>query len=174
RAARARGALAAQTPAMQGDIALLHALRDALPGVIFAGDSTQLTYAGIVGYDAAAPRSFWTSATGFGTLGYGLPGAIGAALARPERPVVALVGDGGFLFSVGEMAAATEAGARLIVLLHDNAGYAEIKTNMLLVDVAPLGVDMVVPDFVAMARPYGWQWVEASSGAAHNEDSKAA
>ncbi len=174
RAARARGALAAQTPAMQGDIALLHALRDALPGVIFAGDSTQLTYAGIVGYDAAAPRSFWTSATGFGTLGYGLPGAIGAALARPERPVVALVGDGGFLFSVGEMAAATEAGARLIVLLHDNAGYAEIKTNMLLVDVAPLGVDLVVPDFVAMARSYGWQGVEASSGAALIEACKAA
>lgn len=166
RAQATRAALAQEAPAMRGDIALLHALRDALPGVIFSGDSTQLTYAGIVGYDAAGPRSFWTSATGFGTLGYGLPGAIGAALARPGQPVVALVGDGGFLFSVGEMAAAAEAGARVIVLLHDNAGYAEIKTNMLLADVAPLGVDLAVPDFVAMARSYGWQGVEADSGAA--------
>ena len=165
RAAGVRAALDRQSRAIQGDIALLHRLRDELPGVIFAGDSTQLTYAGIVGYDAAEPRTYWTSATGFGTLGYGLPGAIGAAIARPDRPVIALAGDGGYLFSVGEMAAAVEARARVIVLLHDNGGYGEIKTNMLLVDVAPLGVDLVVPDFVAMAKSYGWQGVEASSGA---------
>lgn len=175
RAAKARGDFTAQaSKAIRGDLAILGALRDALPGVIFAGDSTQLTYAGIAGYDAAAPRTFWTSATGFGTLGYGLPGAIGAALGQPDRPVIALAGDGGYLFTVGEMAAATEAKARVIVLLHDNGGYGEIKTNMLLVDVAPLGVDLVVPDFVAMARSYGWQAVEAETPEALIDACKAA
>lgn len=174
RAARARGALAVQAPATQGDIALLHALRDALPGVIFAGDSTQLTYAGIMGYDAAAPRTYWTSATGFGTLGYGLPGAIGAALARPDRPVVALSGDGGLLFTVGEMAAAAEARARVILLLHDNDGYGEIKAAMERVEVTPLGVDLATPDFVAMARAFGWRGVEAETPDALIEACKAA
>ena len=166
RAAQARGALKQQPAAVLGDLALLHGLRDALPGVVFAGDSTQLTYSGIIGYDAAEPGTYWTSATGFGTLGYGLPAGIGAAIGLPDRPVIALSGDGGFLFTVGEMAAATEARARVIVLLHDNAGYGEIKTHMVLDGVAPLGVDLVVPDFVAMARAYGWQAVEAESGAA--------
>lgn len=156
RAAAAREALKAQTPAMQGDFALLHALRDAFPKVLLVGDSTQLTYAGIVGYDAAQPHSYWCSATGYGTLGYGMPAAIGAAIGQPDRPVIALSGDGGLLFSVSEMAAATEAGIRIVLIVHDNAGYYEIKANMELVDVPPLGVDLVSPDFIAMAGSYGW------------------
>ena len=120
------------------------------------GDSTQLTYAAILGFEAAVPHGYWCSATGFGTLGYGLPGAIGAAIGAPDRPVVSLIGDGGLMFTVGEMAAAVEAGARVIMLTHDNGGYGEIKTAMLADDVAPLGVDLTVPDLPGIAAACGW------------------
>lgn len=157
RAEAGRASLAGAGALVAGDLRLLHTLRDALPGLLIAGDSTQLTYAGNMGYEAGVPGGYWSSASGFGTLGYGLPAGIGAALGAPDRPVIALSGDGGLMFTLGEMAAAAEARARVILLLHDNAGYGEIKTHMLAAGVAPLGVDLKTPDFVAIARACGWQ-----------------
>lgn len=147
---------AALSPAVQGDLRLLSAVREALPGCLVVGDSTQLSYAGNLGYEAGQPHGYWSSASGFGTLGYGLPAAIGAAVGAPDRPVVALLGDGGLMFTVGEMAAAVEAKARVIMLTHDNGGYGEIKSAMLAADVAPLGVDLAVPDLPVIATACGW------------------
>lgn len=163
RAAKARGAISEQTEATQNDLKLLHALRDALPELLIAGDSTQLTYSGIIGYDAEAPHSYWCSATGFGTLGYGLPGGMGAAVGAPDRPIVALSGDGGLLFTIGEMALAAEENLRMILILHDNSGYGEIKSNMIAADVAPVGVDLKTPDFIGLAKAYGWQAEDVTS-----------
>ena len=90
-------------------------------------------------------------------MGYGLPAGIGAKLAAPDRPVVVLVGDGGFQFTIGELAAAVEAKVGLIVLLWNNDGYGEIKTYMLDRQIAPIGVDIFTPDFLAIARGFGCQ-----------------
>ena len=157
RAHAARQGRAGLEPFMGDALAMLNALRDALPEALFVGDSTQLIYAGNLGFTPGRPRSWWNSATGFGTLGYGLPAAIGAALGASGRPVLALVGDGGLQFSLAELASATEAGVPLILLLHDNSGYGEIKSAMTAAQVAPLGVDLFTPDLESIARACGWR-----------------
>nr|WP_325251298.1 5-guanidino-2-oxopentanoate decarboxylase [Amylibacter sp.] len=157
--ARARQAMSgcANLPsALRGDLKMLSLVRDLLPEAIFVGDSTQLVYSGNTGFAAATPSSYFNSATGFGTLGYGLPAAIGAALAAPERPVIALVGDGGLQFTLAELTSAVEAQTPVILLLHDNNGYGEIKSYMQSNGIAPLGVDILTPDIAAIALACGW------------------
>lgn len=134
---------------------LMEAVDAAFPDAVFVGDSTQTVYAANQFFRARQPRSFFNASTGYGTLGYGLPAAIGAAIGVAERPVIALVGDGGVLFSIGELAAAVEAQQAVIVLLWNNDGYGEIRNCMAADGIAPLGVDLVVPDFVAIARGFG-------------------
>ena len=141
---------------MRADIALLHSLRDAVPEALWVGDSTRLVYAGNMGFAACRPRSWFNASVGFGALGYGMPAAIGAALAEPQRLVVCLAGDGGLQFTLGEMGTAMEVGARLVVLLLNNRGYGEIKSAMQACGVEPVGVDLHTPDFVALAHSYGW------------------
>ena len=63
---------------------LMETVRDTLPGAVLVGDSAQPVYAGCIYYPSAAPRSWFCSATGYGTLGYALPAAIGAQLAAAE------------------------------------------------------------------------------------------
>ncbi|WP_184050150.1 5-guanidino-2-oxopentanoate decarboxylase [Paraburkholderia sp. MM5384-R2] len=126
-----------------------------LPDVIIAGDSTSPVYAGNFVHDAPAPRSWFNSSTGYGTLGYGLPAAIGAKLAAPQRPVVCLIGDGGLQFTLPELASAVEARVPVIVLLWNNFGYGEIRKYMVGRDITPVGVDIYTPDFTALARGFG-------------------
>ena len=135
--------------------ALIELVAERLPGAIFIGDSTQTVYAGNLSFNPAAPRRWFNSSTGYGTLGYGLPAALGAQLAAPGTPVVALVGDGGLLFTLSELACAVEAQLAVIVLLWNNQGYGEIRKYMLRHEVEPIGVDLATPDFVAIARGFG-------------------
>jgi acetolactate synthase-1/2/3 large subunit len=156
RAERAMGGRAELSGAMLGDVAMLEVMRDTLPEAIFVGDSTQLVYAGNTAFAAARPASYFNSATGFGTLGYGLPAAVGAALGAEGRPVIALVGDGGLQFCLAELASAVEAHVPVILVLHDNNGYGEIKTYMQSKGIAPLGVDILTPDLTEIAKASGW------------------
>lgn len=134
---------------------LLRLLQDCLPELIVMGDSTQPVYSGNFLYESAHPRSWFNSATGYGTLGYGLPAGIGAKLAAPQRPVVALIGDGGIQFTLTELASAVEAQAPIIVVLWNNRGYGEIKRYMQQRNIQPIGVDIYTPDFLALARGLG-------------------
>lgn len=155
RAAAARDDLSILEDHFRSDIALLEELREALPDAPMIGDSTQLTYAGNIGFAASRPGYYFNSATGFGTLGYGLPAAIGAAVAH-GGPVICLTGDGGLQFCLAEMASAREINAPVIMVLHDNNGYGEIKSFMQAHQMPPLGVDIHTPDLRAMARACGW------------------
>lgn len=157
RAHLANAGRAALPPAMRANLTILNLIRDTLPDALIVGDSTQLVYAGNTAFAAAVPGGYFNSATGFGTLGYGLPAAIGAALGAPGRPVVALVGDGGLQFSVAELASAVEARVPVILMLHDNSGYGEIKSYMQSLGIPPLGVDILTPDLAAIAKACGWQ-----------------
>ncbi len=139
---------------------LMETVRDTLPGAVLVGDSAQPVYAGCIYYPSASPRSWFCSATGYGTLGYALPAAIGAQLAAPERPVVALVGDGGLQFTIQELASAREVEAPVIVLLWNNNGYGEIKTYMVSRQIHPIGVDIFTPDFQLLAKGFGCEAVK--------------
>jgi acetolactate synthase I/II/III large subunit len=150
-------ALASLSAPMQRQIAFLDVIRNTLPSAILVGDSTQPVYAGNMGFAAATAGSWFNSATGYGTLGYALPASSGAGLAAPDRPIVCLVGDGGFQFSVGELAVPRDIGAWTAIVLWNNHGYREIKTSMLAVDIEPEGVDVRPPEFSALARAYGYE-----------------
>lgn len=142
-------------PAQRAHQRLLAIVAQALPGVIIAGDSTQPVYGGNLVHEPDAPRSWFNSSTGFGTLGYGLPAAIGARLGGGGRPVVCLIGDGGLQFTLPELACAVEAQAPVIVILWNNSGYGEIKRYMTERDIEPVGVDIFTPDFMTLARGFG-------------------
>lgn len=127
------------------------------PDLVVAGDSTQPVYGGNLTFDALAPRRWFNSSTGYGTLGYGLPAAIGAKLACPELPVVALIGDGGLQFTIAELATAVELRLSLPILLWNNRGYGEIKSYMRDRGIPEIGVDIFTPDFQTIARGFGAQ-----------------
>ena len=170
RAAEIRDAVRALWwPAIAKHRRLLDAVDRALPDAVIAGDQCQPVYGGNQFYAPTRPRSWFNASTGYGTLGYALPAAIGAKLARPDRPVVALIGDGGLLFTVAELASAVEAQVPIVVLLWNNRGYGEIKTYMNEVGVTPIGVDLVTPDFVAVARGFGCV-ADRAEGLAHLAD----
>ncbi len=151
-----RDAAAAELPRRYARHAkLLEGLWRALPDAVVIGDSTEPAYFGLA---AAAPpraRSWWTSATGFGCLGYAIPAAIGAKIANPRRPVVALVGDGGAQFTLPEIAAAVEAHAHVIIVVWNNSGYGEIRAAMTDRRIEPEGVNLSAVDFQALARGFG-------------------
>lgn len=156
RAEHARAAARAElSPAMQAQLAVVETIRDALPGAIIVGDSTQPVYAANLYYDHDRPGGWFNAATGYGTLGYGPPAAIGAALAAPDAPVVCLCGDGGFQFTLPELGAAADTGAAVIFVVWNNRGYREIETSMRSVGVEPVGVSPAPPDFVKIAEAYG-------------------
>ena len=138
-----------------GHIDLLQEIWQALPEATLVGDSTQLVYAGNMYVAAPRPASWFNSATGFGTLGYAAPGAIGAALGHPARPVVALLGDGGFQFTLAELGSARDCDADVAFLVWNNSGYMEIETSMEASHITPIGVTPSAPDFSAVAAAYG-------------------
>ena len=143
------------TPICATSSRVVEAIRDALPGAIIVGDSTQPVYAANLYYDHDRPGGWFNAATGFGALGFGPPAAIGAALAAPDTPVVCLTGDGGFQFTMPELGAALDAGAPVIFVVWNNRGYREIETSMLDAGVEPVGVSPAPPDFLKIADAYG-------------------
>ncbi|MFK3907228.1 5-guanidino-2-oxopentanoate decarboxylase [Pseudomonas monteilii] len=155
RAAQVRDRLAEDFTGWAHYRRLFDCLLEVLPEARFVGDSTQTVYSGNHLVELAGPRRWFNSSTGYGTLGYGLPAAIGAKLADPQRAVISLMGDGGLQFSLPELASAVEARVGLIVLLWNNQGYGEIKRYMERRDITPLGVDIYTPDFIAIARGFG-------------------
>jgi thiamine pyrophosphate-dependent acetolactate synthase large subunit-like protein len=134
---------------------------------ILAGDSAMACYYGAYSnLPRYLPGSFLYP-TGLGTLGYGLPAAIGAQVARRSTRVTALHGDGGFMFTAPELATAAAMRLPLAVIVVDNGGYGEIKREMLERGDSPKAVDMPSPDFAALARSLGCH------GVAHPEDLEA-
>lgn len=134
------------------------ALDRALPEAILVGDSTAPVYAGNHLVQRESPRRWFNSSTGFGTLGYALPAAIGARRAAPDRPVVALVGDGGLMFTLSELAASVDERLPVVVLVWNNAGYEEIRRAMDDAGVVHCGVDPIAPNFEQIAAGFGCQW----------------
>jgi len=137
------------------------ALQEALPDLVLVGDSAQPTYRAWLQYETDAPRRYFHSASGYGTLGYAIPAAIGAKLGTPGLPVAALIGDGAAQFTLGELSAAAELGLPVIFLLWNNGGYEEIRRFMCESGVEPTGVSLKSPDFLKVAEGLGCRAVRA-------------
>lgn len=91
---------------------------------------------------------------GWGTLGFGFPASLGAALAG-AGPAVCVAGDGGFLFACGELATVVQERLTLTVVLVDDGGYGMLRFDQQHAGDEPFGVDLHRPDFEALARSFG-------------------
>ena len=105
----------------------LRALDEAVSDdVVYATDNAMCVYYGAVGNLQSSRAGSFHFPAGFGTLGFTVPVAIGAALAAPERQVVGITGDGGFLFTATELAVAAAQRLNIAIVIFDNEGYGEI------------------------------------------------
>ena len=160
RAAALRATLEASwDEATRGQTLFLKTVLEVLPNIVFVGDSTQPVYTGNLTLDLDQPRRWFNSSTGYGTLGYALPAAVGAWIGSQDKgernPVACLIGDGGLQFTLSELASAVEARTPIIVLLWNNQGYEEIKKYMVNRAIEPVGVDIYTPDFIGVAKALG-------------------
>ncbi|MEU6115192.1 5-guanidino-2-oxopentanoate decarboxylase [Streptomyces sp. NPDC047117] len=175
-AARTAAALRAERDAETAErdarwLPYLRAIREELAAdAVLTSDSAQCCYYGALPHLPVGPEGRYLHPTGFGTLGYALPAAIGAKAAAPERQVVALSGDGGLQFSVQELATAVQLRLPLPVVVFDNGGYGEIRDEMAARGDRPVAVDLPPPgvppvDLSALARAYGGHGARAGTPA---------
>ncbi|MBN1402582.1 MAG: thiamine pyrophosphate-binding protein [Anaerolineae bacterium] len=131
-------------------------LRAALEqGVIVSLDPTLPTYWASTYLSAPRPRSV-LNPYHFMTLGFGLPAGIGAAIACPERPIVVVCGDGGFMYTLQELATAVKYGLNLKVLVFNNDCYGAIRRHQeRRYEGRVIDADLVNPDFLALGQAFG-------------------
>jgi len=145
----------AEGPERQQHRRVLEVIRQALPrDAIVATDMTQIAYAGNEIFPVYQPRS-WLHPVGFGTLGYAVPAAIGARLGAPNRPVAAIVGDYGFLYTAPELAVAVEQELPVVFLLWNNEELGAIRDSMERNGIQPTAITPRNPDFPALAKAFG-------------------
>ena len=153
-ALRAHRAATALRPEPQES--LLAAVRAAVPedGILISG-MTQMGYYARAFWPTYEPRTFITSSYS-GNLGYAYPTALGAKVAQPDRPVVALCGDGGFLFNSQELATAVQHGINVVaVVFNDNAFGNVLRDQVNRFEGRVVGAELHNPDFVKLAEAYG-------------------
>ncbi|MEM7330804.1 MAG: 5-guanidino-2-oxopentanoate decarboxylase [Chloroflexota bacterium] len=136
-------------------IKTLQALREILPDdAVIAGDIAQLVYTGSFAMPVDAPR-LWHYPAGFCTLGCGLPNGMGAKMAFPDKPVIVLAGDGGFMFTVQDLITAAELELSLPIIIWNNGALLQIKEDMEHRNIPPIGVEGINPDFNLLAQSMG-------------------
>jgi acetolactate synthase-1/2/3 large subunit len=121
--------------------------------LILVGDSTRPTYYAAWQLETRAPARYFHSASGFGTLGYALPAALGAAAAGIGS-VAALIGDGGLQFTLPELTTGAQARLAVPVLVWNNFGYAEIENSMSAQQVPVDSTLILTPDFQQAAAAH--------------------
>lgn len=129
------------------------------PDAIICADSTQLAYTGNHYYPTATPGT-WLFPNGYGTLGSAMPAAVGAKIGKPDREVLAIVGDGSFLYSIEELTTAVENNLAVPIIVWNNRAYGEIRDAMIASGIPTVGVDLYTPDFLMIARGFGCHAVQ--------------
>ncbi|MEO1641154.1 MAG: thiamine pyrophosphate-binding protein [Pseudomonadota bacterium] len=138
-----------------GILPVADALRAALPAnTMIYSDMTQFAYAAKEVYPMDRP-GHWHHPYGFGTLGYALPAAIGGKVGVGDQPVVAILGDYGFQYTMQELAVAVELGQNLPIIIWDNGKLGEIEDSMVRAQIAPNAVVQRNPDFLKLAEAFG-------------------
>ncbi len=122
---------------------------------IFVDELTQMGYAARLMMPVYKPRTYVSS--GYqGTLGYGFPTALGVKVAKPDLPVLSIAGDGGFMFSVGELATAVQHRIPLVTIIFNNDAYGNVRTMQIRdYDERVIATDLLNPDFVKLGESFG-------------------
>ncbi len=148
--------VAADLCVLAPQIGYLKAIRDVLPdhGVVI-DELTQVGYAARNAYEARAPRTYISS--GYqGTLGWGVATALGAKHALGDVPVIAISGDGGFMFNVQELATAVRHRIPAVMVVFNDGAYGNVRNMQRdLHGNRLIGSDLANPDFVRLAESFG-------------------
>ncbi|MDT0435971.1 MULTISPECIES: thiamine pyrophosphate-binding protein [Streptomyces] len=151
--AKVASRIAAQELTLEQQV--LASVRRALPATSPSfWDMTILAYWAWSAFDPEGPNRMH-SAQGAGGLGYGFPAALGAAAADPTRPVLAVSGDGGALYSIAELATARQLGLDVTWLIVDDGGYGILREYMTDAFGEPTATELTRPDYVALAESFG-------------------
>ena len=166
RAATARAGLAEARTA-DPHTPWIDAISRALPAdAILTADSAQVAYQAHHYLPLNTPGR-WIAPYGYGTLGPALPMAVGAAVAAPHQPIIALAGDGSSLFTLPELATArdlgAQTGANITYVIWDNGGYREIEVSFDRTDIKPAGVRTTAHDLGMIAKGFGARVTRPSS-----------
>ena len=145
----------------------LQAIRTALPpDGFFVDEMCQVGFASWFGFPVSTPDVFIT--TGYqGTLGYGFPTALGVKVACPDRAVVSVCGDGGFMFAAPELATAVQFGIGVVVIVFDNSCYGNVRRDQRQsFENRLIASELHNPDFVALGESFGVPSARVSTPAA--------
>src|SRR3954447_25089229 len=148
--------IAAEVTVLAPQLAYLRAIRDVLPddGVLI-DELTQVGYAARSCYETRKARTFISSGYQV-TLGWGVATALGAKHALGDTPVVALSGDGGFMFNVQELATAVRHRIPVVIILFNDSAYGNVRNmQKSLHGNRVIGSDLVNPDFMKLADSFG-------------------
>lgn len=158
---------------VQPQLSILGVIRNALPDDgILVDEITQVGYASWYGYPVYAPRTLITSGYA-GNLGYGLPTAIGVKVANPDHKVIALSGDGGFMFHVGELATAVRYQLNMVIIVFSDGAFTNVaRAQNKRFGGRVIGTALTNPDFAAMAESFGATGYTAHSVAELDEKIK--
>lgn len=133
------------------------------PSAIVSIDATAASYWGGMFLKVFEPRTEMVP-WGFTGLGFALPAGIGAKVACPNKPVIVLVGDGGFLFTAQELATALQFGINIVVIIFNDSSYGAIKSmQRRWFDGRYIAADLCNPDYVKFAESFGAVAIGASS-----------
>ena len=137
-------------------MSFVRAIREAAPeDTVFVADYTQVGYVATAALPVYAPRQMITP--GYqGTLGFAFATAVGAKVGRPDQPVVALCGDGGFLFTANELATAVQHTVRTVTIVFNDGAYGNVRRiQQDLYGGRVIASDLRNPDFVRFAESFG-------------------
>ncbi|WP_371660139.1 thiamine pyrophosphate-binding protein [Streptomyces sp. NBC_00280] len=152
---------------------LLGSIRAALPSRSPSfWDMTILSYWAWSAFDPRGANTMH-SAQGAGGLGYAFPAALGAAVADPTYPVLAVSGDGGALYGIAELATARQYDLNVTWLIVDDGGYGILREYMTDAFGAATGTELARPDFVALAESFGVPGVRTSAETLETDLAKA-
>jgi thiamine pyrophosphate-dependent acetolactate synthase large subunit-like protein len=137
------------------EIEVLDQIRSVLPpeALVF-NDPTTIAFWARSHWKSDRPRT-WFVPSGFGTLGFAMPASIGARLARPDTPSVAVIGDAGVMFTIQDLMTAVQESVPAIVLVFNDEGYGVERRHQDHLYGRRSGVDVRPPDFVALAHAFG-------------------
>ena len=148
-------------PATVEAVALVEAVEEArTPGTVLVCDMAVAGY-WVGGYASAPDARRLAYPVGWGSLGFGLPAAVGAA--ATGRPAVAVCGDGGLAMGIGELATLVQEQLPVTVLVVDDGGYGMLRYDQHRAGHDPAGVDLVTPDFAALAAAFGLPHTDVES-----------
>jgi acetolactate synthase I/II/III large subunit len=152
----AKLAIAQSIQKIQPQLGYLEAIRDVLPrDGIFCDEITQCGFASWYGFPVYSPRTHINC--GYqGTLGYGFATALGVKVAHPDRAVLAIAGDGGFMFNVQELATAVQYKIGLVTVIFNSNSFSNVKRQQQeWFGNRTIASDLVNPDFVKLAQSFG-------------------